>query len=95
MLMAMPLIILSLGLGIWFINAFLFLGVAAFLEGFYVDGFRNAMAGSFTVSITELLAKYWFGAFGIKVRVHPTAKPPQNRDVKASKDLDKDEVIDV
>ena len=95
MLIAMPFIVLSLGLGIWFINAFLFLGVAGVVEGFDVDGFGNALAGAFSISIVELLAKYWLGIYGIKGRVQSAAKPSQSHRSPASRNLDDDDVIDV
>ncbi len=95
MLLAMPFIVLSFGIGIWFINAFLFLGVAELVDGFYVDGFGNALAGSFIVSFTALLAKIWLGASGINIRVQSPNKSPQNRRPPSSKDLDDDDVIDV
>ncbi len=95
MLVAMPLIVLSLGFGIWFINAFLFLGVAELVDGFYVQGFGNALAGSFVISMTGLLAKLWLGTSGINVRVQSPQKPSQNRRPPASRDLDDDDVIDV
>ncbi|MGB0459827.1 MAG: phage holin family protein [Opitutales bacterium] len=95
MLLAMPFIVLSFGIGIWFINAFLFLGVAELVDGFYVDGFGNALAGSFIVSFTALLAKIWLGTSGINLRVQSPKKSPQNRRPPSSKDLDDDDVIDV
>ncbi|NCG08443.1 MAG: phage holin family protein [Verrucomicrobia bacterium] len=95
MLVAMPLIILSLGFGIWFINAFLFLGVAELVDGFHVDGFGNALAGSFVISLTSLLAKVWLGTSGMNIRVQSPQKTPQSRRPTASKDLDDDDVIDV
>jgi putative membrane protein len=95
MLIAMPLIVLSLGAGIWFINAFLFLGVAELVDGFYVDGFGNALAGSFVVSLTTLAAKAWLGFRGINVRVNSPPKSPQNPAPRSSGNLDDDDVIDV
>jgi len=47
----LPVTVLSLGLFIFIINASLFLFVASFVDGFYVAGFWNALAGSILVSI--------------------------------------------
>lgn len=95
MILALPFIVLSLGVGIWFINAFLFLAVAELVDGFQVMGFGNALAGSFVVSLTGLLAKLWLGTSGIKVRVQSPPRPSQNVKTRRSTELDDNDVIDV
>lgn len=51
MLFAMPFIILSLGLGIWIINAFLLLMTSHWIPGFTVDTFSSALWGSLIISL--------------------------------------------
>jgi len=55
MLFTLPFIILSLGLGIWVINAIIFYGAGRLVTGFHVAGFGSAMLGSLIVSITSMV----------------------------------------
>lgn len=55
MLFTLPFIVLTLGIGIWLINALLFLLVAKLVDGFYVSGFGAALLGALIVSVTNLL----------------------------------------
>ncbi len=55
MLFTLPFILLSLGIGIWIINALLFYGVARLVEGFHVAGFGSALLGSLIVSLTSMV----------------------------------------
>ena len=55
MLFALPFIILTLGIGIWFINALLFYFVGRLVDGFHVSGFGSAMLGALIVSLTSLI----------------------------------------
>ena len=55
MLFTLPFIVLSLGIGIWVINALLFYGVGRLVDGFHVAGFGSAMLGSLIVSITSMV----------------------------------------
>jgi putative membrane protein len=50
-LLTLPITIVTLGLFIFIINAFLFWFVASFIDGFTVDGFIPALLGSLIVSI--------------------------------------------
>src|SRR5690606_20107449 len=45
LLFTLPFIVLTLGIGVLFINAFLFLLVGALVEGFHVAGFGSAFLG--------------------------------------------------
>jgi len=49
----LPFVLLSLGLGIWLINALLFLAVSRLVEGFYVRDFWAALWGALIVSATN------------------------------------------
>jgi len=55
LLFTLPFIVLSLGVGIWIINAFLFYFVGRLVDGFHVAGFGSAMLGALIVSLTNVL----------------------------------------
>ncbi len=54
-LFTLPFIIVTLGLGIVVINAFLFLFVGRIVDGFTVAGFWPAVGGSLVLSITNFV----------------------------------------
>jgi putative membrane protein len=54
-LFTLPLIVLTLGLGMVVINALLFLLVARLVDGFHVAGFWSAVGGALVVSITNIV----------------------------------------
>ena len=62
MLFSLPFIILTFGIGIWVINALLFLLVSALVSGFHVDSFGSALWGALVVSITSGVATLLFGS---------------------------------
>ncbi|HET7536037.1 MAG TPA: phage holin family protein [Candidatus Didemnitutus sp.] len=55
LLFTLPFIVLTMGVGIWLINALLFYFVGHLVKGFHVAGFGSAMLGALIVSITNLL----------------------------------------
>ena len=55
LLFTLPFIVLSLGVGIWIINAILFYFVGRLVDGFHVATFGAAMLGSLIVSVTNLV----------------------------------------
>jgi len=55
LLFTLPFIVLSLGIGIWIINAILFYFVGSLVDGFHVAGFGSALLGALIVSLTNLL----------------------------------------
>lgn len=55
LLFTLPFIVLSLGLGIWLINALLFLLVSKIVDGFSVAGFGSALLGALIVSVTSFV----------------------------------------
>ncbi len=79
MLFALPFIILTLGVGIWFINALLFYFVGRLVDGFHVASFGSAMLGALIVSLTSLIMN----------RLLTPPKAPAGRPVK------RDDVIDI
>lgn len=54
-LFTLPFIVVTLGLGVLVINAFLFLLVGEIVDGFEVASFWSALGGSVIVSVTNLL----------------------------------------
>lgn len=58
-LLTLPITLLSLGLFIFVINAFLFAFVASLVPGFSVGGFIPALVGSLIVSIISAVGN-WF-----------------------------------
>ena len=51
LLFSLPFIILTMGLGVWIINALLFLLVGGLVSGFTVDSFGHALWGAFVLSL--------------------------------------------
>ena len=54
-LFTLPFILLTLGLGMVVINAWLFMLVAKLVDGFYVASFWSAVGGAMVVSVTNLV----------------------------------------
>jgi len=105
MLFALPFIILTFGLGIWLINALLFLLVGNLVGGFTVESFGYALAGAFVVSLTGAAANLLFGKSKVQVRTTRSGvsgvsgdgnagSAPQPRP-QAKKPLNDDDVIDI
>jgi len=101
MLFSLPFIMLTFGIGIWLINALLFLLTAELVPGFSVAGFGHALIGALIVSLTGLVASLAFGSatgrFNVEVGrggrgVH--AGTERRRRV-AGRERQDDDVIDV
>jgi putative membrane protein len=54
-LFTLPFVVLSLGFGVWLINALLFLLVSKLVDGFRVDGWWPALWGALIVSVTNFV----------------------------------------
>ena len=67
----LPFVVLSLGLGIWIINALLFLSVSRLVPGFHVHDFWAALWGSLIVSLTNMVLTGL-----LRRRQAPSARPP-------------------
>ncbi len=80
LLFTLPFIVLSLGVGIWIINAILFYFVGRLVDGFHVAGFGSALLGALIVSLTNLLMNR------LLARPRPPGSPPAAR---------RDDVIDI
>ncbi len=83
LLFTLPFILLSLGIGIWVINALLFFFVGRLVEGFHVAGFGSALLGSLIVSVTNMVMSRLLKPPG------PPGPPPVRREAKG------DDVIDI
>lgn len=55
LLFTLPFIVLSLGIGIWIINAILFYFVGRLVDGFHVATFGSALMGALIVSVTDFV----------------------------------------
>ncbi|WP_309024083.1 phage holin family protein [Pelagicoccus sp. SDUM812002] len=92
-LLALPFVLLTLGLGILFINALLYLLVGELVPGFEVASFWAAFFGALWVTFLNLLFGNWIGGSrrsSVKVRTGGAAGKRSTRKVKA-----KDDVIDI
>ncbi|MES1168443.1 MAG: phage holin family protein, partial [Oleiharenicola lentus] len=83
LLFTLPFIILSLGLGIWLINALLFFAAGRLVEGFHVAGFGSALFGALIVSVTSMV---------MNSLLRPPPKPPSASTPGGGK---RDDVIDI
>ncbi|MCS6243386.1 MAG: phage holin family protein [Opitutus sp.] len=61
LLFSLPFIVLTLGIGVLFINALLFLLVGELVNGFSVDTFWHAMGGALIVSLTNMIVSLFIG----------------------------------
>ncbi len=95
MLFALPFIILTFGLGIWIINALLFLLVGNLVDGFAVDSFGYALAGALVVSLTGAAANVLFGKTKVQASVHGAGQAGPTHRQSSQKPLKDDEVIDI
>lgn len=87
MLFTLPFIVLSLGIGIWFINALIFYFTGKLVDGFHVDSFASALLGALIVSLTNIiLTRMLIGPAVPKVPGQPN--PPRRAEKR-------DDVIDV
>jgi len=81
LLFTLPFIVLTLGVGIWLINAVLFYFVGRLVDGFHVAGFGSALFGALIVSVTNLVLN--------RLLTPPPAPPKPPASAK------RDDVIDI
>jgi putative membrane protein len=74
LLFSLPFIVLTMGLGVVVINAFLFLFVGRIVDGFRVDGFWPAVWGSLVLSVTNMVMS---GVLRPSVQRRGPPPPPQ------------------
>lgn len=76
----LPFIVLTLGLGVLFINAFLFFIAGRLVDGFEVAGFGSAFLGGLIISILTILMNSLFSKPGKRqVQARRSGKRSQNR----------------
>ncbi len=80
-LFTLPFIIVTMGLGIVVINAFLFLIVGHLVEGFTVNGFWPAVGGSLVLSVTNLVMSGFMRSAGPRPPAPPRRPPGAGGDV--------------
>jgi len=85
MLFTLPFIVLTMGVGIWLINALLFYFVGRLVNGFYVASFGAALVGALIVSITNMVLTRLLES-------RPPRPPGRNGGSRPSK---RDDVIDI
>jgi putative membrane protein len=85
LLFSLPLIVLSLGVGVLFINALLFMLVGELVTGFSVDTFWHAMGGALIVSLTNMVISLLIGKPRPAVGV---ARPPARPKTKPTDVID-------
>lgn len=92
-LLALPFVVLTLGLGIFVINALLFMLAGAITPGFEVASFWAALWGALVTGAVSLLANMLLG--GTRVRVQVSGGGPGQGPGKRSLGKKDDDVIDI
>lgn len=95
MLFSLPFIILTFGVGIWLINALLFMLVGSLVEGFNVSSFGNALWGALVVSLTGVAANLLFGGNRVRVQSRSSGTTQYSSSQSRKPLKDDDDVIDV
>jgi putative membrane protein len=86
LLFTLPFIVLSLGIGIWLINAVLFYFVGRLVDGFHVAGFGSALLGALIVSVTNLV---------LNRLLTPPPRSPPGGPGRSGAPAKRDDVIDI
>ncbi len=93
-LFTLPFVVLSLGLGLWFINALLFLLAGKLVSGFEVASFPSALWGALVVSLTSVLTNVLLSGKILSSNV----KVSVNRNVRHDRRMDRrddNDIIDI
>lgn len=82
-LFALPFVIMTLGLGLLFINALLFSFASYLVDGFHVDSFGYAFLGALIITMLNLFFNNWINGGRSKARVivNRGRKPPGRSDI--------------
>jgi putative membrane protein len=80
LLVALPLLIFTLGLFIFVINALLLYFVGTILKGFHVDSFWWAFGGAIIISIVSLILNGFTGNGKARIQVLRGRRPPPKSD---------------
>lgn len=84
-LFTLPFIILTMGLGLWLINALMFVFVAKLVNGFEVASFWSALWGALIVSVIAMIANALLGR----------RRGPPSGGAGTHEKIDKDDAIDI
>ena len=71
-LLALPFVVLTMGIGLLVINALLYSFVAYLVDGFYVDGFWYAFLGALIITVLNLFFNSWINGAQNRVPVSYT-----------------------
>jgi len=80
MFLALPFLIVTLGLFTFVINALLLLLVSELLPFFHVNGFGWAFLGTLLISIVSMALNLLTGSGSTRVRIHRRRRPPGKDD---------------
>ena len=86
LLFTLPFIVLTLGIGIWIINAILFYFVGRLVDGFHVATFGAALLGALIVSVTNMV---------LSRMLKPPRPPGPSAPSSSSRPAKQDDVIDI
>ena len=86
LLFTLPIIVLTLGIGIWIINAILFYFVGRLVDGFHVATFGAALLGALIVSLTNMV---------LSRMLKPPRPPGPSGPSSSSRPAKRDDVIDI
>ena len=86
LLFTLPFIVLTLGIGIWIINAILFYFVGRLVDGFHVATFGAALLGALIVSLTNMV---------LSRMLKPPRPPGPPGPSSSSRPAKQDDVIDI
>lgn len=59
--LTLPITIITFGLFVWVVNAFMLMLAAAFVDGFEVEGFSDALVGSLLLAVMNWGVGMFFG----------------------------------
>ena len=80
LLLALPLLVLTLGLFFFFINGFMLYLVGNLVKGFHVNTFGAAFWGALVISVVSTVLNSVTGSGGARLRVQRGRQPPNRRD---------------
>jgi putative membrane protein len=94
-LFTLPFVVLSMGLGLFVINALLLMLAGRLIDGFHVDGFLAALIASLLISALSLIVNMIFGPrpkvnFNVSIKTGSSARRSRRQQIDR-----KDDAIDV
>lgn len=93
-LFTLPFVVLTMGFGLWFINALLFLLAGQLVSGFEVESFVSALWGALVVSLTSILANVFLSGKVLSGKVKVSVNRNVRLDGKPDRQDDGD-IIDI